>query len=204
MKKSLIKHFSSMFLRGFFTLFPLLLSAYILMWFLNLAESIAYKFLLFFLPDSVYTPGLGILVAVLIIYLFGVMLDKSTTRKVFQWVEDSFQVIPLVRSIYRALKDFTDYLSPNKKRKNGRTVLVQMPHSKIELIGLVTRESLTDLPAPLGQPNYVAVYLPMSYQFGGYTIFVPRENIKEVPLGTEQAMRSVLTAWVSGQEEKND
>ncbi len=191
----MLKHFTAKFLKGFFALFPLLLCIYLLLWLFTVAETIAAKFLLFFLPDQAYIPGFGIIAAVIVIYAFGNILDRPGIRRIFKWIEEPFQVFPLVRTIYTAIKDFTSYLSPRKGRK-GRAVLVKLPGTEMELVGLVTRESLEGL--PMAHPDLIAVYLPMSYQFGGYTIFLPRTHVNELAMGTEEAMRSVLTAWVSG------
>jgi uncharacterized membrane protein len=38
------------------------------------------------------------------------------------------------------------------------------------------------------------VYLPMSYQIGGYTVFLPREQAVPVPMSREEAMKFILTA----------
>jgi uncharacterized membrane protein len=194
----MLKHFTAKFLRGFFALFPLLLSAYILVWLFNLAERIAAQFLLFYLPDQAYIPGLGILTAVIVIYGMGNLIDKPGVGRVLRWAEEPFKIVPMVRSIYSAIKDFTAYLSPRKEGSRRRVVLVRLPGTEMDLIGLVTREDLADL--PLGGPGKIAVYLPMSYQFGGYTVFLPRDQVRELAMSTEAAMRSVLTAWVSGRE----
>lgn len=192
----MLKHFTAKFLRGFFSLFPILLCIYILLWLFNLAETMASRFLLFFLPDQVYVPGLGILAAVIVIYGFGNLLDRPVMTRIFKWIEEPFQILPMVRSLYQAIKDFTSYLSPRKDRHRSRVVLVRLPGTEIDLVGLVTREDLSDL--PMDRDQLLAVYLPMSYQFGGYTVFLPRTSVRELSISTEQAMRSVLTAWVSG------
>lgn len=194
----MLKHFTGKFIRGFLALLPILISVYILVWVLTLAETIARFSLLFFLPDSVYVPGLGILAGVLFIYMIGNLLDKPVARQIFRWVEGPFQILPLVRSVYQAIKDFTAYLTPNRAKQSSRVVLVRLPGTEFDMVGLVTRENLQGLPEGLNDQARVGVYLPMSYQFGGYTVFVPRSAVRELNMGTEQAMRSVLTAWVSG------
>lgn len=199
----MLKHFTSKFLRGFLALLPILLSIYILIWLLTTAEKATRKGLLFFLPEEGYVPGLGILVGVGLIYGVGVLMDRPGARRVMRWVEEPFQILPLVRSVYQAIKDFTAYLSPKKDRQKSRVVLVKWPGSELEFVGLVTRDHAAGLPPPLGAQDVIAVYFPMSYQFGGYTVFVPRSAVRELQVGTEQAMRSVLTAWVSGQEAQN-
>jgi uncharacterized membrane protein len=73
-------------------------------------------------------------------------------------------------------------------------VTVKFPGSDMRLMGFVTRDEFSDLPPGIGGEGEVAVYLPMSYQVGGYTVFMPRSQISPVQMPREQAMRFVLTA----------
>ena len=67
---------------------------------------------------------------------------------------------------------------------------------------LMTRDNLRDLPEPVTKPGRVAVYFPMSYQFGGATVFVPREWVHPTNLSVEAAMRAIITAWLPGHDKK--
>jgi uncharacterized membrane protein len=71
----------------------------------------------------------------------------------------------------------------------------------MSIVGLVTRQSFGDLPGALGTLDQVAVYLPMGYMIGGYTVFVPREWITPIDMSVEEAMRSSLIAWMSSNRE---
>jgi uncharacterized membrane protein len=63
----------------------------------------------------------------------------------------------------------------------------------------VTREDFTDQPPALAPAkDTVAVYLPMSYQIGGFTIFLPRSQVEPVDMSMEDAMRFTLTDGMSG------
>jgi uncharacterized membrane protein len=64
------------------------------------------------------------------------------------------------------------------------------------LVGFLMREDLGELPSEAGGGR-VAVYLPMSYQIGGYTVLVPPESVKPAGMSREEAMRFVLTAGLS-------
>jgi len=64
------------------------------------------------------------------------------------------------------------------------------------MIGLLTRERLDGLPEGTEQAGKVVVYLPMSYQIGGYTLFVPRAWVEPLNIGVEEAMRETLTGWL--------
>src|SRR3546814_8834964 len=66
----------------------------------------------------------------------------------------------------------------------------------IRLVGFVTVEDLSRFEIA-AEEECVAVYLPMSYQIGGYTAFIPRKLLTPVDMSLEDAMRFVVTAGVS-------
>jgi uncharacterized membrane protein len=53
------------------------------------------------------------------------------------------------------------------------------------------------LPVNAEVEQNVAVYLPMGYMIGGYTVFVPRSWVQVLDMSVEEAMRSSLIAWMS-------
>ena len=63
----------------------------------------------------------------------------------------------------------------------------------MKLLGFVTREDFSDLPAGLAGEGVVAVYLPMSYQIGGYTVMLPRSAIEPVNMSMQDAMKFAVT-----------
>ena len=74
-----------------------------------------------------------------------------------------------------------------------RSMSVQPLHEG--LIGFVTDESPSGLAEPGDEPR-VAVYLPLSYQIGGFTMLLPRSRLTARDIGVEEAMRLVLTAGI--------
>jgi uncharacterized membrane protein len=56
---------------------------------------------------------------------------------------------------------------------------------------------MSDLPQGLASDDNIAVYLPMGYMIGGYTVFVPRSWVQAIDMSVEEAMRSSLIAWMS-------
>ena len=198
-----MKHFTTTFLKGLFTLLPLMLSVYVFTWFLGSAEYLSRSLLLVFWPEFLYLPGLGIVVACLLIYAFGNVVDRPLARGVFNLIEGLFREMPVIKTVYVAIKDFTEYLKPGGKDRRGkRVVVVRFPGQPVEMIGLMTRESLSDLPNEVSKEGQVAVYFPMSYQFGGVTLFIPRAWVTPTDLSVEAAMRSIITAWLPGQDKQ--
>jgi uncharacterized membrane protein len=102
----------------------------------------------------------------------------------------------LIKSVYGALRDFMDYFSSTRQRKDLHNV-VKVSFGDAHLIGFLTREDLTDIPGLSQSGQMVAVYLPMSYQIGGYTIYLPRSRVEAIDMSFEDAMRMVMTAGLS-------
>jgi len=197
-----MKKFTTTFLKGLFTLLPLLLSIYVFLWFLNWVEGFSKSVISLVWPDSLYVPGMGTVVVVILIYAFGTVVDQPFARWIFKVIESLLREVPVIKTVYIAIKDFTEYLKPNAAKKSNQVVLVKFAGTDIEMIGLMTRESLNGMPDPVTKPDRVAVYFPYSYQFGGFTLFLPRAWVHATNLPVEAAMRSIITAWLPGQDKK--
>ncbi len=198
-----MKKITATFLKGLFTLLPMLLSFYALVWFLRVVENFMRYSFLFFWPDYLYVPGMGVAVMLVVIFAFGIVVDRPFTRWVMHAIEGMLSSVPLLKTVYLAIKDFTDFLKPSKKRAN-QVVVLKFPGSQVEIVGLLTREDLRDMPNGVSKDNRVAVYIPISYQLGGYTVFVPRSDVTPVDLTVEEAMRSIVTAWLPAVPEIGD
>jgi uncharacterized membrane protein len=94
------------------------------------------------------------------------------------------------------LRDFTNLMSQPRKQGLQQVVLVRLG-GDLRVMGFVTRSDLTGLPPGMSEPGNIAVYMPMSYQIGGYTALVPRSSVQPVDMTLEEAMRFTLTAGVS-------
>src|ERR1700733_7070737 len=119
-----MKKFTTTFLKGLFTLLPLLLSIYVFLWFLNWVEGFSRSAISLFWPASLYIPGMGTVAVVILIYGFGTVVDQPFTRWVFKVIEGLFREVPIIKTVYIAIKDFTEYLKPNSGKKSNQVVLV--------------------------------------------------------------------------------
>ncbi|GAA4339091.1 DUF502 domain-containing protein [Pigmentiphaga soli] len=191
-----MKQLSRYFLRGLITILPLALTLYLLFIFLAGTEAIALALLRPFI-GSFYVPGMGLLLGVLIIIAVGMLVSKHRVRRILSLVEMPFTTVPVVKSIYSSLKSFADYFSPGGKQNGQQVVILRIPGNDMELVGLVTRVGVDDLPPGFMPGNRVAVYLPMGYMIGGYTVFVPAEWTTPIEMSVEEAMRSSLIAWMA-------
>lgn len=196
-----MRQISRTFLTGLAAILPAAITLALLWWLGSTAEKVLGGLLQAILPDLLYFPGMGILAGIGLIFGLGVLLQAYVVRWLFDWMEGLMQRIPVVKTIHGTLRDVTSLLSGDIHERFGQAVLVRFPGSDFKLVGFVTREDFAGLPDNLGDAETVAVYLPMSYQIGGYTLMLPRERIEPLGLSLEDAMRYALTAGVSARKE---
>lgn len=186
------------FFRGLITALPLGLTIYFTYVFLSWSESVAMQAIRPFI-GKFYVPGMGLLLGVTLILLLGFLVSQRGAGKMLSLVELPFTNLPVVKNIYASLKDFADYFSPQRGQDAQQTVVtLKMPGQALEVVGLITRQRVDDLPAGFLRGDRVAVYLPMGYNIGGYTVFVPRDWVQPIDMPVEEAMRSSLFAWMGG------
>jgi uncharacterized membrane protein len=101
--------------------------------------------------------------------------------------------------VFNALNDFVSYVSRRPTEEVSRSS-VSLDH-ECRLSGFITDANRAGFAAG-DPPDRVAVYLPMSYQIGGFTVLLPRDRLKPLAMNVEEAMRLVLTAGVGRKAEK--
>lgn len=191
------------FFRGLITILPIALTVYVLYMFLTWMETLAYGVVRNVL-GSYYMPGMGLALGILTILLIGYLVTIERVRRLITFLEWPFTNTPVIKSIYSSVKSFADYFSPGGKQggNSQQVVSLRIPGQQLEMVGLVTRQSLDGMPAGFLPGARVAVYLPMGYMIGGYTVFVPVEWVQPLDMSVEEAMRSSLIAWMAGAETK--
>ncbi|MBA3057129.1 MAG: DUF502 domain-containing protein [Gammaproteobacteria bacterium] len=183
------------FFRGLFAILPVGLTVYVLFLIASWIDAIAMSVVRPLIGDF-YLPGLGIALGVGLIIGIGFVISQPQAARLMPWVELPFTNVPVVKSIYSSLKNFADFFSTQKK-DSQQVVVLRKPGQDLSIVGLVTRQSMQGLPQGLALDNQVAVYLPMGYMIGGYTVFVPRSWIEPIEMSVEEAMRSTLIAWMA-------
>lgn len=197
-----MKSVGRIFLTGLLTLLPVLATLYLILWLIGTLERFFGAQLKWLMPDEYYRTGMGLLLAVLVIFLVGLLTHALLFRRLFAWAEKLLLKIPVVRSVYGALRDLFGLVASGQDDEAMQVVSVTLPGTQIRLMGFVTRSEFGDLPVGVAQKGEIAVYLPMSYQIGGYMLFLPRELAVPIEMSREDAMKFVLTAGLKAAPKK--
>lgn len=184
------------FLKGLVAILPVTLTVYLVYWLGSTAEAILSGPLRKLLPDDTYWPGLGLIVGFLVVLLVGVLVNAYVVRSLLRLGEELLARIPVVKTIFGAFKDITGFLpAAGRARDLKRVVLWRL--GPAQLLGFVTEEQVSARLFGSAAAGLVAVYFPMSYQIGGYTLYLPMHELTETDLSVEEGMRMVLIGGVT-------
>jgi uncharacterized membrane protein len=199
-----MKFISRTILAGLLAILPVVLTLYILYWFAVTAESALGKMIRVLLPDSMYWPGMGLIVALLAVFVLGLLMNAYVFRRIFASGERLLYHMPLIKTVYRAIRDFFDYFSPTSRKEFEQVVAVNIGDTGMQVIGFVTQALPEKLPEDFRGEDSILVYLPLSYMIGGYAVLIPRSAVRPVDMNMEAAMRFTLTAGVTGSAEHSE
>jgi uncharacterized membrane protein len=175
------------FLKGLVIFVPMALTVFLLIW--------AFKSLDAIFPDALTAsfPGMGILLTVLLIFVIGFVASNFLGKRLFSLIEKIFTGLPLVKLLYSAVKDMIEAFAGEKKSFDKPVIASIAPGGAAKVVGFVTQESLENL----GLSDYVAVYLPQSYNFAGNVVLFPKEAVKPLSIESSQAMAFIVSGGVS-------
>ena len=194
----MLKSISKTFLTGLITLLPVVLTIYLLYWLVVTAESALGDMIRLVLPENLYWPGMGSIAGLLIVFLVGLLMHAYIVRRLFSWGEKILYHLPLIKSVYGAIRDFFNYFSPDKKNEFEQVVAVSIGDTGMQVIGFVTQAVPENMPKDFREEDSVLVYIPLSYMIGGYAVLIPRSAVRPLDMSIEEAMRFTLTAGVTG------
>jgi len=141
-------------------------------------------------------PGVGILLTFGSITLIGYLVSRFASGAVIAWIEKFLSRIPVVRTIYSSMKDFSEAFIGEKK-KFTEPVLVRMNDKGILKIGFLTQKDLTQLKLT----DHSAVYFPYSYSFMGALNIISNDRIIPVDVNSTELMKFIISAGVTNLEE---
>ncbi len=185
------------FLKGLLAVLPIAITVYLLVWLAKFVESMFGWLTRLLLPDHWYAPGIGLVLGIICIFLVGLALQSWIAQSFGGLCEKLVKKTPVVSDIYDAIKDMIKYFTEKNGDKAAQVVMVTCSRDpEIKLIGIVTREDFEKAPQGIAAPHMISVYLPMSYQIGGYTIYVDKSHCSPIAMKKKDAIKWVLMGGV--------
>jgi len=187
------------FVTGLVTLLPLVVTLYLLLIIFQFADGLLGRFVnRYWLRTYGYEiPGLGLVMTIILILLIGVLSSHLFGQWAVRGFESWFGRLPVVRSIYPAIKQFSEFLLDQGGQKAAfrRAVLVQYPRAGIYSLAFVTNEHVTAATGTRTTMLTLLIPTPPS-PFTGPIIFVPEQDVIPLNLSIEDALKLAVSAGV--------
>jgi len=191
-----MKALTNILMKGLAAVLPIGLTLYAVWWLANAAESMMRGLIRAFVPADQYRPGMGILAGLLVLFIVGSLVNAYIVRRAISVWEEFLGRIPLVKTVYGAVRDVTRLLPSGENKRDLQSVVVWRV-GEARMLGFVTRDDLPELEKQAGGVDLVAVYFPLSYMLGGVTLYLPKSAVEPVDMPVEAAMRLALTGGMA-------
>ena len=140
-------------------------------------------------------PGAGLVLALVIVLLTGLMVTNLIGRRLIVWGEDLLNRIPVVRSIYGGVKSFAESVL-SQSNSFRQVVMIEYPRAGAWSLGFLTSEDVPEVSERLGEPH-VAVYISAALNAtAGYLVILPRRQVVALDMSVDAAMKMIITCGV--------
>ncbi|MCA1407804.1 DUF502 domain-containing protein [Ensifer sp. IC3342] len=197
------------FLTGLIICAPVAITVWLVRSFIEWADSWVKPYLpSFYNPDNylpVAIPGFGLLVAIVVITLVGFMTANLVGRSIVNFGESLLNRMPLVRTIYKSLKQIFQTVLQDQSSSFKTAGLIEYPSPGLWSLVFIATDAKGEIAAKFNERgmDMVAVFLPPTpLPTAGYLLFVPREKIIPLQMSAEDAAKLLISGGLVAPDHK--
>ncbi len=141
-------------------------------------------------------PGLGVVILLVTITLIGTLAAGFVGRYVVNLGENILARMPVIRSVYSAIKQILETVLQQKSQAFRQAVLVEYPRRGIWAVGFITGETEGEV-QNLTNEEVINIFLPTTPNpTSGFLLFVPREDLVILSMSVEEAVKMVISGGI--------
>lgn len=191
--------FKRYFITGLLVWVPLAITAWVLSMIVRAMDQS-----LLLLPEVIHPinllgfdiPGVGTVLTLLVIFTTGLLATNFIGQKLVNWWERLLARIPVVNSLYNAVKQISDTLFSPNGNAFRKALLVQYPRQGSWTIAFLTGQPGGDVINHL-DGNYVSVYIPTTPNpTSGFFLMMPAEDVVELNMSVDEALKYIISMGV--------
>lgn len=143
---------------------------------------------------GVHIPGSGLVLSIVILLVTGMIAKNMFGQKLLHLWDKSISSIPIVKSIYKGIKQVSDTLLSSQGNAFRKAILVKFPHNNAYTIAFITGTPSKDIIRDGTHSEYISVYVPTTPNpTSGYFIIVHKSDTQELNITVDQALRYVIS-----------
>jgi uncharacterized membrane protein len=194
LSKKISKIFKNYFVTGIIVIVPLLVTILIIRALVNAIDKL-FALLPPNLQPQTYIPffGVEIIIAFILVIFIGFLVSNFLGRKFLGYWDKILAKIPIVKTIYRGVKQLTSGIFSEKKMFS-KVVLIQYPVRNLHQIGFVTGEDTSLVKNDTGQ-KMLKIFIPtVPNPTSGFFCIVPESEVQYLDMTADEAFRLILSA----------
>ena len=192
--------FRRYFLAGILVTSPILITAYVTWMIITFIDTQVAGLL----PDSLdftkqlphQIPGLGLIISIFTITIIGALTPGFIGRTLLKTGERVLDKMPVVRTIYGAIKQIMETVMSTNSESFREVVLVEYPRKNIWVIGFVTGETKGEVQS-LNKSQLINIFIPTTPNpTSGFLLFIPKEDLVYMDMKVEDAVKMVISGGI--------
>ena len=196
----LFARFRRYFLAGILVTSPILITAYVTWLIVTFVDTQVAGML----PESLdfttklphQIPGIGLIISIITITFIGAITPGFIGRTLLKAGERILNKMPVVRSIYGAIKQIMETVMSTNSESFREVVLVEYPRKGIWVIGFVTGETKGEVQT-LNKEKLINVFIPTTPNpTSGFLLFLPKKDLVYMAMKVEDAVKMVISGGI--------
>jgi uncharacterized membrane protein len=146
------------------------------------------------LPHQI--PGIGLIISIITITFIGAITPGFIGRTLLKAGERILNKMPVVRSIYGAIKQIMETVMSTNSDSFREVVLVEYPRKGIWVIGFVTGETKGEVQS-LTKDKVINIFVPTTPNpTSGFLLFIPQKDLVYMDMKVEDAVKMVISGGI--------
>ena len=201
-KISLIVRFRRFFFTGFLVTAPILITLYVTWIVITFIDAkvagLLPEYLDFRKAFPYQIPGIGLLIVIIFITFVGSLTPGLIGRTLLKAGESIVSRMPVVRSIYSAIKQIMETVMSTNSNSFREVVLVEYPRKGLWVIAFVTGDTKGEISKVLNRnKNLINIFVPTTPNpTSGFLLFVPKKDLVYLKMSVEQAVKLVISGGI--------
>jgi len=151
-------------------------------------------------PDNLlgmHIPGLGVLLAAILVLTTGMIVANFLGKRLFVSWEHFLARIPLVRSLYAAIKQIMEAVLSTDAQSFRKVLLIEYPRKGVWSLAFLTSDNLGEVQAKTSS-EVISVFIPTTPNpTSGFIIMVPKDDVIELDMAVEDGLKMIISLGVA-------
>ena len=193
-KISFIAKLRNYLIAGVVVLIPIGITLYLTLFFIKISSNLIPKEINpnYYLPFSI--PGLEIVISIFILIFIGWLSLSFLGKRILKLVNDLFNRIPILRTIYTSILQMTENFAKNNNENEKSVVLIEYPRKGCWAVGFATQDNKGEIKDKTKE-DLINVFVPTTPNpTSGFLLMFPRNDVIFLDMTFEEASKFIVSA----------